>query len=108
VDQQQDQLEVKTSVGSVKATGNLVVILVALVGCSLVLGYMLRDHDLRQTETTASARAERMEQFRDMERNQLSLKDSMDENTYVQTLTAEEKKALRMDMPESLRQKVHR
>lgn len=105
---EEDRLEVRTGFGSVKASGNLVVLLIVIVLCSGGVAYMVRDHDMRQTALTAAARVERMAQFQEMEMNQRALKDSIDENTYVQTLTSDERKGLHMDMPASLWAKTHR
>lgn len=92
-----DELEVKTSFGSLKAGGSVVVLVLVIFCTSGALGYMIRDHDLRGLERGAETR----KQVSD-------LKDAMTEQTYVLTLDEKGRKELRLDMPETLRRKTGR
>lgn len=94
---EEDRIEVKTGFGSVKASGNLIVLLVVIAMGFGFLAYMQFDHDKGGKERSVTI----IESIG-------ALRKSMDENTFVQTLTEQQKHALNLDMPESLRRKVMR
>jgi hypothetical protein len=95
--EEKDELEVKTGFGSVKAGGSAVVIVVAVVCAAGVVAFMLRDHDLRAAE-----------QIQDTRKHITDLKEAVHEQTYINTLNEQQKRDLRLEMPESLRKKVGR
>ena len=92
-----DEVEVKTSFGSIKAAGNMVIVIIVVVCASGALGYMIRDHDMRTAERSQDTRKQVTE-----------LKEAMAEQTYVLTLDERQRKELRLDMPDSLRRKTGR
>lgn len=100
----EDRLEFKSRFGSIKAGGTLAVLLVVFLLCAGGIGYMVWEHDRTQTETTKAARAERMEQFKQMDMNQRALIDAMNNMTYVLTLPQGRREQLNMDMPRSMRE----
>ena len=88
----------------VKANGRNVVEAVILIACVGFLAYMIRDHDMRNVERAASVVAASKE----IAQRQAEVKESMAEVVYVLTLDEKDRKALRMDMPESLRKRRER
>ncbi len=91
-----DSMEVKTGFGTLKASGPVVVVVVIVLASAGVLGYMIRDHDLRNVDRASGI----IKQVSD-------LKEAMAEQTFVLTLDEKGRKELRLDMPESLRRKTN-
>lgn len=93
----EDSLEVSTAAGSVKATGQMTIIVALFLAIALVLGI--------QAWTYAGYGKDRAAQIN----KQIDdMKDAINEQTYILTLTTEERTKLRLDMPESLRRKIAR
>lgn len=90
-----DSMEVKTAVGSLKARGDVVVLIIVLA-----IGFGLIYWRLDQHNNVGSARVVTIQ----TEIN--ALKDTIQENTYVLTLDEKERKSLRLDMPDSLRKRT--
>lgn len=78
-----------------RATGPIVSLLVVLVGGFLVVAFMVRDHDVRTAE-----------QYVAVNKSVATLRETVEEQTYVLTLDEKQRKDLRLDMPESLRRKT--
>ena len=100
----QDDLEVKTPFGwSVRAGGRQMTLVVIILLCCGFLAYMVRDHDLRAAERAAGldAKAETLA------KNQTALVDSVDSLAFIMTLSDEERKKLRLGMPDALRRKTN-
>lgn len=94
----EDGLEVNGPGGwGVKANGSMVSVLVVIVGCAAAGLYMLREHDLQAKSRTEVINKQIVE-----------LKEAVETQTYVLTLTEVQRRELRLDMPESLRRKVNR
>lgn len=87
-----------------KANGQNVIAVVLLVACVGFLAYMIRDHDMRNIERAASV----VQASKDIAQKQTEVKEGMAEIVYVLTLDEKDRKALRMDMPESLRKRRER
>ena len=91
---EQDEVEVKTPAGSIRARGTDIIALLTLIGI-VVMAYALWDHrgeaKASQVEVTAALK---------------SLSQSQEELSYLMTLTAEERTKLKLDMPESLRRRT--
>lgn len=93
----EDELEVKTSFGSVKASGaQVVMVLVAVLLCA-ILGYQAWVHDAAGKERSGNINKQISE-----------LKDAINEQTFILTLSPSDREKLRLDMPESLRRKLGR
>jgi hypothetical protein len=97
-----DTMEVKTGFGSLKASGSVVVIIIAIAAGVAVTAYLIHDEGMRNVDRAADMRASQ----REIVSGQRQVVESLDANTYVLTLTEAERRALKMDMPESLRRKV--
>lgn len=92
----EDGLEVSGPGGwGLKANGSMVSVVVIIVGCAVAGLYMLREHDMQ-----AKARSE------NINRQVGELKDAIEAQTYVLTLSEAQRKELKLDMPETLRRKV--
>ena len=85
--------------GSVTGDKLIYAALVILVG--LTTAYMIRDHDLRAVERATHLAGE----SRAIVDGQKKLEETVGEVAYILTLNDEQRKALKMDMPESLRRK---
>lgn len=97
----QDRIDVKTPFGSVKASGNMVVLIVVLIAGFGGLGWVL----LRTMEAHDKGG---MERGAKISQQVDDLKDAINEQTFVLTLSQQKREELRLDMPESLRRKVGR
>ena len=103
----EDDVEVKAPFGwSVRASGRHVTTLIAAVVAVVVVLYMIREHDLKQTEGLAAAVKDRNDQMVVVMQSQVKLQESMDSMLYVLSLEPEERKKLRLVMPPSLRTKL--
>lgn len=92
---EEESVEVSTSLGKVKATGPNVYVVILII-CVAVGGvFMLRDHDIR-----AGERSEKIVG------HQQKLEDGITELTYVLTLSDEDRKNLQLQMPSSMRKKL--
>lgn len=101
---QSDEIEVKTGMGSVKASGNMVVLLVVIVAGFGALGFMVRDSDVRQMSFVVEARAERNQQYKEQ-------REIQTEGNFILAKclsSREECQKLQFDMPDSLRRKIGR
>ena len=85
--------------GSVSGDKLIYVALVIFVG--LAIAYMVRDHDMRAQERASQLIA----QDRHLLEGQKKLEETVGEVAYILTLDDSQRKALKMDMPESLRRK---
>lgn len=104
----EDRIEVETSLGSVKASGSLVPLLVTIFIGFAAIVYMLSDHDRRQLGVLSEARAERLQQIKRIEDSQARIDDSMQAVIYVLSLSQEQRQKLNLDMPDGLRRKTGR
>lgn len=80
-----------------KVTGDRLVYVLLCLLVAAALSYLIIEHD-------KSTRAEMVKNSSAIDR----MADRMEENTYVNTLTEDKKKALNLDMPESLRKRTGR
>ena len=85
--------------GSVSGDKLIYAALVILVG--LVIAYMIRDHDIRAQERATQLLA----QDKSLLEGQRKLEETVGEVAYILTLTEDQRKSLKLDMPESLRRK---
>lgn len=99
-----NSMEVKTSIGSIRAGGQVAVIILCIVMCCGFVAYMVRDHDLRNVERAQDIKAN----LKSVIDAQKRVEDSLDSAAYILTLSEAERRALKMDMPDSLRKKVGR
>ena len=97
-----DSMEVKTAVGSLRAQGTLVVLVLAIAAGAGFVAYMVRDHDLRNVDRAAGIVAMQ----RDTIAAQRRVEESLDAAAYILTLDERQRRELRLDMPDSLRKKV--
>jgi hypothetical protein len=87
-----------------KATGANVTAVILVAIAVAVVAFMVRDHDVRAAERSAHVEAE----VKTVRGEVQSLAGRMEETTYVLTLTDDERKRLKLDMPESLRKRTGR
>lgn len=93
----EESLEVKAPFGSVKVTGGQLVFVVLAVLLAGILGYQGWIHDASGKERSQVIN----KQISDM-------KDAINEQTFILTLSPADREKLRLDMPESLRRKIGR
>lgn len=97
-----NSLSLKTKLGSLKASGPVAVIIGCVILGTAFIAYMIRDHDLRNVDRAADIKASQ----REIIVGQRQVVESLDANTYVLLLSETERRALKMDMPDSLRRKI--
>lgn len=90
-----DSMEVKTSLGSLKANGSVVVIILVVIASCCGIAFMVRDGDLRAQDRSAST-----------DKKVESVNQKLEEAVYVLTLDERQRKDLKLDMPESLRRRT--
>ena len=86
--------------GSVSGDKLIYVALIIIVG--LAIAYMVRDHDMRAQERASQLIA----QDRHLLDGQKKLEETVGEVAYILTLTEDQRKSLKLDMPDSLRRKA--
>jgi hypothetical protein len=103
----EEDLSIKGPLGwEVRANGKQVISLIFVLATVGILGYMIRDHDVRAAEALKEAVASRDKQLATVQRQQEELKDSVDTITYVLSLAQEDRQKLKLDMPAALRNKL--
>lgn len=106
-DSRRDDVEVSGPLGwrvrfPARQLGGVVLVLAA---CGAIL-YMLREHDMKQTEQTQAAVVSRDAQLKQVNSQQQQLQESMDTMVYVLALSPEDRIRLKLDMPPTLRAKL--
>lgn len=84
-----DSVEVKTGFGTVRAGGTLAIVIIVELACTALLLWVMND----MKSSFTSALRESTEQT--------------EAQTYVLTLTAEERTKLRLNMPRRLREQIY-
>ena len=84
-----------------RASGQSLAHVVLLILVAGFIGYMVWDHDRRNVERAAAVVAASKE----IAQKQVEVKEGLAEVVYVLTLGEADRKALRMDMPDSLRKR---
>lgn len=87
-----------------KVTGDKLIYVALVVLGLLVVAYMIRDHDVRAQERAHQLMGEN----RALVEGQRKMEETVGEVAYILTLDDAQRKALKMDMPESLRRKAAR
>lgn len=101
---EEDRIDIKTPFGAIKASGNMVLLLVVILAGFGVMGFMIRDSDIRQMASFVEGRTERNQQNRESAERQ-------NEANFILAKclsSKEECQKLQFDMPESLRRKIGR
>ena len=93
---QQDEVEVKTPAGSIRARGTDLIAIISAIAVGLMV-YMQWEHRIE-------AKAAQTEVVNAMQQ----VADSQSELSYLISLTPDERTKLNLDMPESLRKKIRR
>jgi hypothetical protein len=101
---QADSMEVKTRFGSIKAGGPVAVIIFCIVISALFGGYMQWDHNHQNIDRANDIKNGQ----KDIVQAQKRVEDALDSAAYILTLDENQRKALKMDMPDSLRRKIQR
>ncbi len=91
----ENSTEIRTKLGSLRANGPVSVIILIVSLCSFGIAWAVRDHDLRGSERAAAT-----------EKKIENVSAKIDEIVYVLTLDEQQRKALRLDMPESMRSRT--
>ncbi len=98
----EDGLELSGPYGlKAKFSGDKVVIIVILLAGFFTMVFFLRDSDKQQTERVMAIRG-------DIAQKMGAVADQVEEATWVLTLPEAERKALKLDMPYSMRKKLRR
>ncbi len=87
--------EIRTKLGSLRANGPVSVIILIVSLCSVGVAWAVRDHDVRSNDRSLAT-----------EKKIEAVASKIDEIVYVLTLDENQRKALRLDMPESMRSRT--
>lgn len=102
-----DDIEISTPLGwGIRANGRVVTMLVLVVAAVVLLAWMIRDHDLRQTEQLKQVSDARNGQMTMLASRQDRLQDSMDTVIYILSIPPEDRMKFKLDMPPALRARL--
>jgi len=102
-----DDIEISTPLGwGIRANGRVVTMLVLVIAAVVLLAWMIRAHDLRQTEQLKQVSDARNGQMIMLASRQDRLQDSMDTVIYILSIPPEERSKFKLDMPPALRARL--
>ena len=108
-----DDVNIELPFGKFRFPGKYLSSTVVVIAAVGALGYMIRDHDLRQAQQLSDAVKQRTEQLtgvvgklEELKMQQKEMKGSVDTVAYILLLNEKQRSQYRFDMPEPMRKKL--